>query len=352
MEESCKELWGSYEKELIEQYVQRKQPFSVCLELTPLCNFSCPMCYIRLTPEQMRAQGEPLSTERWKQIIDEVSNMGALHLEMTGGEILTRADFPELYEYAYRKGLLINLKTNGYLLTEKTLLLLERCKPRLVEITLYGSSDKTYQAFCGVPDGFSVVSRNIEFLQEWGIRVETPMTVTKRNQADEEAVRAWAEQRGIHFSSYTGLIRPIRTAERDVSELWVQPTEAESSITENMRFRSYTPSNRNPLFCRGFGAKFCVSWDGRMTLCNGFTMIWEDVRAGSLQAAFSRLNERLSCLKRPKACDNCRYIDFCVACPSRLQSETGGLETVSEALCSVARKNYRRILEIREDETE
>ena len=40
-----------------------KVPFSGTFELTPLCNMNCRMCYIRMTPEEMKKVGRELSVE-------------------------------------------------------------------------------------------------------------------------------------------------------------------------------------------------------------------------------------------------------------------------------------------------
>ena len=44
---------------------------------------------------------------------------GTLFLLFTGGEVLVRRDFPELYLYALAKGLLVTVFTNGTLVTER-----------------------------------------------------------------------------------------------------------------------------------------------------------------------------------------------------------------------------------------
>ena len=45
-----------------------KIPLNTTFELTPFCNFSCVMCYIRLNKEIAKKQGEMLTAEQWLQI--------------------------------------------------------------------------------------------------------------------------------------------------------------------------------------------------------------------------------------------------------------------------------------------
>ena len=45
-----------------------------------------------------------LTTEQWFGIFDQLAEAGCLWMTWTGGEILLRSDFRELYSYAKRKG--------------------------------------------------------------------------------------------------------------------------------------------------------------------------------------------------------------------------------------------------------
>ena len=89
--------WYEYSQILLEKCKQKEVPFSCGFELTPLCNFRCNMCYIRLDPEQAANQGSFLSTEQWIELANEAKQFGALSMEVTGGEAMTRPDFPILY---------------------------------------------------------------------------------------------------------------------------------------------------------------------------------------------------------------------------------------------------------------
>ncbi len=64
-----------------------------------------------------------------KQIIDQIADAGTLFLLITGGEPLLRKDFGELYIYARSKGILVTLFTNGTLLTEEIIKVLNQAPP-------------------------------------------------------------------------------------------------------------------------------------------------------------------------------------------------------------------------------
>ena len=121
--------WSEYAAQLSERGIEACKPTMAVFELTPLCNFNCYMCFIHLTPEQARAQGEALSTEEWLRIARDAKRLGVFCIEVTGGEAVTRPDFPILYEAFIKMGYLITLRSNGYLLRGETLKLLKKYKP-------------------------------------------------------------------------------------------------------------------------------------------------------------------------------------------------------------------------------
>ena len=45
---------------LFSKAARKKVPLSGTFELSPLCNFSCRMCYVRKTAEEVRNQGRPM----------------------------------------------------------------------------------------------------------------------------------------------------------------------------------------------------------------------------------------------------------------------------------------------------
>ena len=63
-------------------------------ELTARCNFNCPMCYVHMTPEQLKASGkEELTAKQWLDLARAAKDKGMVFVLLTGGEPLVRKDF-------------------------------------------------------------------------------------------------------------------------------------------------------------------------------------------------------------------------------------------------------------------
>ena len=338
--------WEEYSNLMLDKCRYKNKPFFACFELTPFCNFKCNMCYVRLDSDQALAQGGMLSTEQWIRVADEAKRMGVILLEITGGEPTTRPDFKELYTTLIKMGFVIRLRTNAYLINGDTLELLKKYKPYQISITLYGSSDEIYKRICHVNNGFSIVSNNILAMQEAGLNIRLTTTMTKDNIDDIKNMKAWAADNDLKLTPFGGLITPVRNANRSIDHLRIKYTDEECEIFEDLQARMHKVDDRtrymNPFWmCRGFGAEFCISWDGRMTLCNGLTSIWQEALSQSLSSAFHKLYDELRRVKRPAECGSCRYIEYCGACPSQLLSATSNCEKTCEDICRVARRNCR-----------
>ena len=104
---------NTVEKMLIKHGVKDKRPVSGTLELTPLCNMNCDMCYVHLSNEEMNKQGEILDIDKWLDLVDQLEKAGVLFIMLTGGEPLLFPGFKELYLKLKRMGMVITVNTNG-----------------------------------------------------------------------------------------------------------------------------------------------------------------------------------------------------------------------------------------------
>ena len=105
-----------FDKEKRTKWMKARKPFSVLLEVTPRCNMNCIHCYLK-----NNHIASEMSYERIIELIDILYEKGILFLTFTGGEIFTRKDFLSIYLYAKKKGFLVELFTNGYLISDEYL---------------------------------------------------------------------------------------------------------------------------------------------------------------------------------------------------------------------------------------
>jgi radical SAM protein with 4Fe4S-binding SPASM domain len=84
------------------------QPYHVQIEVTWRCNWRCVHCY------QDEHELEVLATRELVALCDQLRSAGTMHVIVTGGEPLVRADLLEFFDAARAAGLAITLYTNAH----------------------------------------------------------------------------------------------------------------------------------------------------------------------------------------------------------------------------------------------
>ena len=176
------------EKRILSRAAQLQNPVNGSLELLPLCNMNCDMCYIRLSRKEVEAQGGLRDAEEWIQLGKEMAQAGVLFLLLTGGEPLMFPGFQRLYRELKSMGMILTINTNGTLLDEEWADFFGQYKPRRINITLYGSDDIAYEKLCHYPDGFSKRIEAIQLLRERGVAVKINGSVRKYNRKDMKEI--------------------------------------------------------------------------------------------------------------------------------------------------------------------
>src|SRR3954469_22299893 len=93
-------------------------PLAALAELTHRCPLQCPYCS---NPVELERAGSELTTDEWKKVLTELSEIGVLQIHFSGGEPTARKDLVELVRHASDVGLYSNLITSAVLLSRERL---------------------------------------------------------------------------------------------------------------------------------------------------------------------------------------------------------------------------------------
>lgn len=166
--------YGEFSRAIHEHYSGARIPLNVSIEMTRRCPLECLHCYNNLAMGDQEAHRRELSKEEHFRLLDHLVELGCFWLLYTGGEILARKDFLEIYTYAKQRGFLITLFTNGNLVTEKIADYLREWPLFAIEITLYGRTKETYEALTGIPGSYQRCLRGVG----WSIPTPTRLSQT------------------------------------------------------------------------------------------------------------------------------------------------------------------------------
>ena len=139
------------ERMLLDRAKRVRTPANGSIELLPLCNMNCDMCYVRLSRREMEAQGRLRTAEEWLEVGRQMKEAGVLFLLLTGGEPFLYPEFRKVYLGLRQMGMILTINTNGTLIDEDLAAFFGKYKPRRVNITLYGADDGAYERLCHYP---------------------------------------------------------------------------------------------------------------------------------------------------------------------------------------------------------
>ncbi len=333
---------------LIQTEGANRIPLMGTLELTFRCNNRCVHCYVNKRMDSDEERAKELTRVEICRILDNLADDGCLWLLLTGGEPLTRKDFPEIYLYGKKKGFLITLFTNGTLITPWIADLLEEFPPRSIEITLYGVTEKTYEGVTRSPGSFERCRKGIDLLLERNLPLLLKTVIVKQNKHEFMSTKEFVEGLGLEFK-FDALINGRLNGGPDITKLRIAPREViELDMTdprrgpEFVRLHERTSTiEQDPdlLYCCSAGVNsFHIDPYGQLTPCIIVRDPSYDLRRGSFREGWHDFLPRIRTekLKRKNKCVECDLRPICDQCPGWSQLEHGDPEIPVEYLCQVA----------------
>lgn len=342
---------------------QMRVPINGTFELTPVCNMSCRMCYVRKTKQQQEAIRPLRSAEEWIQLGKAAQENGLLFLLLTGGEPFLRPDFKEIFQALYKMGLVLSINSNGTLIDEETIAWLKETPPARINITLYGASNETYGRLCGNPDGFTQVTNAIRLLKEANIMVKLNCSVTPYNADDLEEIIAFAKQEGLVVQATSYMFPPLR---RDASMVGTNdrftPEDAayyaakieslqngEEAFLEHMKTAEFPAFDDNleeycgdkegdGILCRAGKCSFWITWEGKMLPCGMLPGEGIDVFQNGFASAWKTVVEDTCHIRLPGPCKDCPIKERCRVCAAMAYTENGDFTAIPKYRCQMARE--------------
>ena len=302
-------------------------------ELTPLCNFSCRMCYVHLDADQLKGRSV-LSVGTWKDLMRQAVDAGMIRATLTGGECLAYPGFEELYLWLHSLGCEVAVLTNGFLMDEKRIEFFKAHRPYAIQVTLYGQNDDVYERVTG-QRAFGTVMRHMRLAMEAELPLNISITPNRFLGADVlDTVRA-AKSVGCEVLVNSGVFPPReetgRAGQQDNPE-----TEQFLEIYRLLnRLDGIEPVEIDPdrlppfggpcrecretgFLCGGGRSTFVLNWKGVMTPCNRMDIICADALKDGIASAWAEVNRTVAGWPRVPECIGCAYAETCNNCAANI----------------------------------
>ena len=331
--------------------IAARWPQNAVLELLPLCNLNCRMCYIRKSAEETEKLGGIIRGEEWCASADQCSSLGVLNFTFTGGECMLHPEFFSIYNHVYEQTPFITLMSNAGLITQEHIELFKRRTPYMLVITVYGGSRETYGRLCGNAAAYDRVMEALKLLKANEIPFYIQMTVTKDNAEDVPAVMKLADDLGVKFQ-YTDSLTSFGNATEEttqemsadhahVTELLqsfrpvntppIEATATPEEIIARRRIQGKPP--RPGIRCNAARNTLVINWQGNMQPCTVMDAYQANVRNKELRECWTEMVSWADAQVVMPECYGCLFATKCVTCIAQHYNDTHNFSKPSPRLC-------------------
>lgn len=333
---------------------KKRIPLSGGIELTNKCNFDCIHCYETVERGNF---SQPFSTKNLKEIIDTFSEMGVISVFLTGGEAMMRPDFLEIYTYLRNKGIMVSVLTNGSTLNEKILEVFEEKMPKMIDVSLYGASEETYQKVTRRNGMFLQVINNLKELKRRNIPFQLKGILLQENVNDLNEMRKIAQNLNVPFKIYTDIrtfnngdvtplyhsltLKQILNLEKEDAELQLH---LQKSLDKNDKSISSSRIGKKYL-CRIAQNSFFISYDGKINGCVRSRTNSIKLEEHTFKEAWEIMKDLFVDKKRdlPSPCETCELLSICDYCPGSFELETGSPEIPPKRICELTHLRAKKL---------
>jgi radical SAM protein with 4Fe4S-binding SPASM domain len=326
-------------------------PVEGTIETTFRCNLKCAHCYVNEPVGRAEVRDRELSTERLIALIDEIADAGTLFVLFTGGEVLVRPDFPEVYKHALRRGLVVTVFTNGTLVTDRIADLFAEYRPETIEISLYGMTPATYERVTGVPGSYDKCIAGLKRLVDRGVPVRLKTMALSWNEHEVEAMNAYATELGLAFR-FDSLLNPrvdcgsnrngeLQLDAKRAVDIELRDPARLAELKEFCEKFTQVDAARDTEYVYTCGAgqsSFTVDPYGQMLLCQLSRRNGYDIKSGGFAAGWGEHFPKLRSRKWQSndVCRRCNLMSVCGSCPGAAEMETGSIEGIIPQFCEIA----------------
>lgn len=330
-------------------------PINGTFELTSRCNLGCAMCYIRTRAADKAMKASELSTEQWVDLGRQAFQNGTLFLLLTGGEVFLRPDFFDIYEPLRDMGLVLTVFTNATLITERVARRLAQKPPNRLEVTIYGATEKTYEAVTRQPGSYNRFIRGVNALLDAGLKPKIKTTLSKLNVHEFDEMKAMAEAWGSKFSAGWMLtkrrdfcvtpIEQLRFSAKEAVQLETRDPKAAENFKRLVEAEK-TGVGSEGFFCSAGKASYVIGPSGDMNICIDICLPRARPTEIGFAAAWEQIKQFVNSVPESEDCASCDLNKYCMRCPAWSYLETGSLTSSVGYMCEVAHERKRYALSV------
>ncbi len=355
------------EEKIVAKASERGIPIFSTFELTPLCNLACEMCFIRMSAKEIQEHNGIKPLNFWLHQAEELREMGSLLLLLTGGEPFLYPEFNQLYIELKKLGFIITINSNGTCITNEQIEILAKYRPRCINITLYGTSDVTYNKNCHNSHGYTQCIENIKKLQAHNLDIKLNYSATKQNVNEFEGIIKISEELNIPLETNSYMFPFTRSVrKKDINDARLSAEcggkiNALTKIPEKKgKYKIYRSTLLNKiekgpismhtisLSCHAGNSSLWINWQGIMTPCVMMEEPSINLEKQSIKEGWEELKQQCKALTEFTDCIGCKLRPVCQVCYASAYLEKKYHGDLSY-LCHFAQAEYETLKKIEDN---
>lgn len=284
----------------------------VWLEITQACNAKCIHCY---QGDNHNASRTILTTNKWKQIITELSKESVNRIVVIGGEPCCHADLKDILLHICSHKIPTTLFSNGTLFTDDLINAIINNRDYIrVKTSMYGHNSLIHDKITTIDGSFNKLVNTIKLLQSKNVAVDIAVIAMKENQDFMDNIRNFIIQMGLEYSGYD-VIRNVFGGKQD------QHTPDSPIVLERSRYSKPVFYTSKEQFAHSYSRNTC--WYGKLAITETGdvlpcvferTTTYGNVVNDSIQDILSSLLLKDNWFKSFRYIDECKCCEFRYAC--------------------------------------
>lgn len=272
---------------------------SIDLDVTYRCPLSCSQCY---AADYTRA-GPVLTGGELTGLFEQAQRLGAIHVNISGGEALLRDDLEDIVARARNSGLLVSLCTSGMGLRQRRLRRLKEAGLDVLLLSLDSHEASIHDSNRGIPGLFQTVLDAARFARSMGLRVGFNTVATSAKIGDGTIQRLAEIARAV--DAHLNLTVPVaigRWHDNDRILLSEHDRRRFLDLLGRNRIRTDTMSNFGPIGCPAGSEKLSITPDGSVRACQVLSPTYGNVRREPLRDIWMRARRLTRDLRHQRFC--------------------------------------------------
>ena len=323
-------------EELSEYAVHNWQLINVNLELTARCNQRCRWCYL----DSFQSKG--MSRNSLVQLADELRTKNALFVLFTGGELFLRPDTMAIMADFAEREFILEVKTNGTLLTDEIVGGLSMLPLLDVQISIY----ETHDGWSNLTRAIYPLNRIEDYVRKL-VNADVPVTLSvlvgrhnidRLREIHEHFLGFGAK---VFYSPYItpnrsgpGKEISFRLSRREMEEKFGPFLEEINALPAQKRYRDCA---RNYTVCYAGRDQIAIGPDGTVYPCLDLRLPLGSLKQEPFHQILARRKEILGqfSLHEMAKCSICSLRDYCDSCIGLALVEHGDYRRPSQHKCDI-----------------